>query len=905
MASQGSAVGPAHAAPPSGAAAGAADVKVKKKRPSGIKRKRRSTTTLHDDETRCICGFTHNEGLMICCDRCRVWQHGECVGIQKPDVPAAYLCDKCDPRELDADRAHRFQSEKARELERIKSLELHSDEEPDPWGGDDGPYSVQYENLVHSTFSPDALQVLEAVEPTARLTPLQLLPEEDISAKPIRRWRKALLSNSHIDPNTPLAEFKGAVELRSNWEARQEQQRDQRPHPYVWFHPNANICVDASQRGAVTRFVRRSCHPNARVDSCLLDGQRAFVLISISEIKAGHEVTIAHDFPPANCKYRVECVCRSKNCAINPRTVKPRKRVKSRHDSSNEVMPSAPASSKKMSREERKLAAILAQIERMEGRTPSSPAPGATMAPQSPAPLAVDSPDASVSAPTPAAAGNKTPKPRTPKPGKARRTPLASSSGRKVPRAPGAGPSPSLAAPAPSSVPGTPDMRPAHSYFSSVANAPTAPGSGAASASNSPSADSAPGSASRFFNERPTTPRNRFSAAAASCVYHYPAVMDMLDKSLFAGRKGLQTRVQLVQQQRGTPGVAPGAETESPRSLSRKHRVMAQWNRPKEESAAEASAATGRSTVEPTSLHDKQVQSEASLMKQQGANSGESATPPPPPLDDVVPLKVQAPSSAAAPATTELPPPLEPVVSSESLPAPPMLEDVSPEPMLQSVDSTVSVFGPEEDDAATGQQPQPDETPAGESEPPAPAAEPAPEAAQKKRKKLSLADYLNRRRADSTTSKPDSDSATAEVKPSDAIPANEQPTAVAAEAMAVADEAAAADSGSMAPKRPAEEEADESAAKRVRLDSGVAPAPPSGMSSAPNAVAPNPHPTSQRPQAPPVPPPPHQALWNPGAPNPPPQQPPDGPPHPTVPNGFQRLAPAESKRVRERRFDVQ
>lgn len=34
-----------------------------------------------DYVTRCICGFTHDDGYMIACDQCSVWQHVECMKV--------------------------------------------------------------------------------------------------------------------------------------------------------------------------------------------------------------------------------------------------------------------------------------------------------------------------------------------------------------------------------------------------------------------------------------------------------------------------------------------------------------------------------------------------------------------------------------------------------------------------------------------------------------------------------------------------------------------------------------------------------------------------------------------------------------------------------------------------------
>ncbi|XP_031778266.1 uncharacterized protein LOC100114564 isoform X3 [Nasonia vitripennis] len=69
-----------------------------------------------DSVTRCICDFEHDDGYMICCDRCLVWQHVDCMGIDRANIPDEYLCEVCRPRRVDRARARALQMRKREEL---------------------------------------------------------------------------------------------------------------------------------------------------------------------------------------------------------------------------------------------------------------------------------------------------------------------------------------------------------------------------------------------------------------------------------------------------------------------------------------------------------------------------------------------------------------------------------------------------------------------------------------------------------------------------------------------------------------------------------------------------------------------------------------------------------------------
>ncbi|KAG7225498.1 hypothetical protein INR49_027493 [Caranx melampygus] len=52
-----------------------------------------------DDVIRCICGMYKDEGLMIQCEKCMVWQHCDCMRLETE--VEHYLCEQCDPRPID------------------------------------------------------------------------------------------------------------------------------------------------------------------------------------------------------------------------------------------------------------------------------------------------------------------------------------------------------------------------------------------------------------------------------------------------------------------------------------------------------------------------------------------------------------------------------------------------------------------------------------------------------------------------------------------------------------------------------------------------------------------------------------------------------------------------------------
>ncbi|GFS22446.1 histone-lysine N-methyltransferase 2E [Elysia marginata] len=87
---------------------------------------------VEDSVTRCICGYLHDDGYMICCDECSVWQHIDCMGVDRNNIPDSYFCELCQPRILDAARAKAMQKRKREELAARNVLSDSSATDTDP-----------------------------------------------------------------------------------------------------------------------------------------------------------------------------------------------------------------------------------------------------------------------------------------------------------------------------------------------------------------------------------------------------------------------------------------------------------------------------------------------------------------------------------------------------------------------------------------------------------------------------------------------------------------------------------------------------------------------------------------------------------------------------------------------------
>ncbi|KAI5795483.1 hypothetical protein DFH27DRAFT_125100 [Peziza echinospora] len=69
------------------------------------------------------------------------------------------------------------------------------------------------------------------------------------------------------------------------------------PKPCVFFHPSQPLCIDSRIRGTVARFARRSCQPNTRLETVLVENSEiAFGLFAVEPLAPKTTITVGWEW---------------------------------------------------------------------------------------------------------------------------------------------------------------------------------------------------------------------------------------------------------------------------------------------------------------------------------------------------------------------------------------------------------------------------------------------------------------------------------------------------------------------------------------------------------------------------------------------------------------------------------
>lgn len=125
----------------------------------------------------------------------------------------------------------------------------------------------------------------------------QVLPTGDASDEMTVRWR-FIRSTTPIEKDVPLIELNGVVGFQAAYCAESENLWADlsSPLPFVFFHPSLPLYIDTRKEGSLARYVRRSCKPNAQLDTYLSGSDYHFWLVSDRYISANEQITLPWDF---------------------------------------------------------------------------------------------------------------------------------------------------------------------------------------------------------------------------------------------------------------------------------------------------------------------------------------------------------------------------------------------------------------------------------------------------------------------------------------------------------------------------------------------------------------------------------------------------------------------------------
>jgi hypothetical protein len=154
--------------------------------------------------------------------------------------------------------------------------------------------------LLQDTGVESEKDAFQRIKPDSKATFADLrVDQREVMINDMSRRFCSLIPQMPIKDDCAIGELNGLVGFQKDYctDPSNRWQEFVHPKPFVFFPSHLPLYIDARNQGSDCRYARRSCRPNATVDTMIAHGSDYhFWLVSEGSIPAGEQITIPWDF---------------------------------------------------------------------------------------------------------------------------------------------------------------------------------------------------------------------------------------------------------------------------------------------------------------------------------------------------------------------------------------------------------------------------------------------------------------------------------------------------------------------------------------------------------------------------------------------------------------------------------
>lgn len=120
-------------------------------------------------------------------------------------------------------------------------------------------------------------------------------------------------ADEDIPAGTFLMEYTGEIITIDEFGNRVEEYKDLNNNHFYFLSLSANLIIDSTKKGNMSRFINHSCDPNAQTQLWTVDNEQRYGFFSLRDIKCGEEITFDYQYQQYGNKAD-KCFCESSNC---------------------------------------------------------------------------------------------------------------------------------------------------------------------------------------------------------------------------------------------------------------------------------------------------------------------------------------------------------------------------------------------------------------------------------------------------------------------------------------------------------------------------------------------------------------------------------------------------------------